>query len=51
LPLVKKILLEQEPQSVASSSATRFMEAERDKILRELEIDEVPVSPARLMQN
>ena len=43
----QKILLEQEPQSVASSSATRFMEAERDKILRELEIDEVPVSPAR----
>jgi hypothetical protein len=44
----QKILLEQEPQSVASSSATRFMEAERDKILRELEIDEVPVSPARV---
>jgi hypothetical protein len=44
----QKILLEQEPQSVASSSATRFMEAERDKILRELEIDEVLVSPARV---
>jgi hypothetical protein len=44
----QKILLEQEPQSVASSSATRFMEAERDKILRELEIDKVPVSPARV---
>ena len=44
----QKILLEQEPQSVASSSATRFMEAERDKILRELEINEVPVSPARV---
>jgi hypothetical protein len=44
----QKILLEQEPQSVAGSSATRFMEAERNKILRELEIDEVPVSPARV---
>lgn len=44
----QKILSEQEPQSVAGTSATRFMEAERNKILRELEIDEVPVSPARV---
>jgi hypothetical protein len=44
----QKILLEQEPQSVAGTSATRFMEAERDRISRELTIDEVPVSPARV---
>ena len=44
----QKILSEQEPQSVAGTSAVRFMEAERNKIRRELEIDDVPVSPARV---
>lgn len=44
----QKILSEQEPQSVAGTSATRFMEAERDRISRELTIDDVPVSPQRV---
>jgi hypothetical protein len=44
----QKILSEQKPQSVAGTSATRFMEAERNKIARELNIDDVPVSPARV---
>jgi hypothetical protein len=44
----QKILLEQEPQSVANTSAVRFMEAERDKISRELNIDDVPVSSQRI---
>jgi hypothetical protein len=44
----QKILSEQEPQSVANTSAVRFMEAERDKISRELNIDDVPVSPQRV---
>jgi hypothetical protein len=40
--------IEQQPQSIANTSAVRFMESERDKISRELTIDEVPVSPARV---
>ena len=44
----QKILLEQEPQSVTNTSAVRFMEAERDKISRELNVDDVPVSPQRI---
>jgi hypothetical protein len=44
----QKILSEQKPQSVAGTSATRFMEAERDRISRELTIDDVPVSPQRI---
>jgi len=45
----QKILSEQKPQSVIGTSASRFMEAERDKILRELDINEVPgISPARV---
>ena len=39
---------EQQPQSVANTSAVRFMEAERNKIARELNIDDVPVSPQRI---
>jgi len=44
----QKILSEQKPQSVTGTSAARFMKAERDKILRELDINEYPVSPARV---
>jgi hypothetical protein len=44
----QKILSEQEPQSVTGTSAVRFMESERDKIRRELEIDDVLLSPARV---
>jgi hypothetical protein len=44
----QKILSEQEPQGVANTSAVRFMEAERDKISRELNIDDAPVSPQRI---
>jgi len=44
----QRILLEQEPQSVANTSAVRFMEAERDKISRELNIDGVPASSQRV---
>jgi len=44
----QKILSEQEPQSVANTSAIRFMEAERDKISRGLNVDDVPVSPQRI---
>jgi hypothetical protein len=44
----QKILLEQEPQSVAGTSATRFMESERDKISRELSNNNIPVSPQRV---
>ena len=38
----------QQPQSVVNTSAVRFMEAERNKIARELNIDDVPVSPQRI---
>jgi len=40
--------IEQQPQNIANTSAVRFMEAERDKISRELNVDDVPVSPQRI---
>ena len=44
----QKILSEQESPSIANTSATRFMEAERNKILNELEIDERLITPQRV---
>jgi hypothetical protein len=41
----QKILSEQKPQGVANTSAVRFMEAERDKIARELDIDTASITP------
>lgn len=40
--------IEQQPQSIANTSAIRFMENERDKISRELSNNNIPVSPQRV---
>jgi hypothetical protein len=40
--------IEQQPQSIANTSAVRFMESERDKISRELSNNNIPVSPQRV---
>ena len=41
----QKILMEQQPQSVANTSAVRFMEAEREKIARELASRDIAAMP------
>ena len=44
----QKILSEQEPQSIAGTSAIRFMNSERDKISRELQADNVLATPSKI---
>lgn len=41
----QKILMEQQPESVANTSAVRFMEAEREKIARELAGQDIAPMP------
>ena len=41
----QKILMEQQPESVANTSAVRFMEAEREKISRELSGQDIAPMP------
>ena len=41
----QKILMEQQPESVANTSAVRFMEAEREKIARELSGQDIAPMP------
>ena len=41
----QKILMEEKPQSVANTSAVRFMESERERIARELASEDIKVVP------